>query len=158
MDRFITELRQKSKDCEFGRNEDDMIRDKLVFSINNIRLKERLLRDNALTLRRAMDTCRSAELAKSQIQAMQTSQVVQDTSVDALRKATGQTRMGSWNKSKTSSKRHVTTTVCHKCGNKHEPRQCPAYGAVCHKCGKNNHFSRYVELALRKAATTRQRQ
>ncbi|XP_077958260.1 uncharacterized protein LOC120817910 isoform X2 [Gasterosteus aculeatus] len=64
---------------------------------------------------------------------MQTSQVVQDTSVDALRKATGQTCTGSWNKSKTSSKRHVTT-VCHKCGNKREPRQCPAYGAVCHKC------------------------
>ena len=32
VDRFITELRQKSKDCKFGRNEDDMIRDKLVFS------------------------------------------------------------------------------------------------------------------------------
>ena len=39
-DRFITELRQKSKDCEFGGNEDDMIRDKLVFSINDTRLKE----------------------------------------------------------------------------------------------------------------------
>lgn len=42
VDRFITELRQKSKDCEFGRHEDDMIRDKLVFSINDTRLKERL--------------------------------------------------------------------------------------------------------------------
>ena len=130
VDRFITELRQKSKDCEYGRNEDDMIRDKLVFSINDIRPKERLLRDIELTLRTAMDTCRSAELAKSQMKAMQTLQVVQDTAVDALRKATGKTRTGSWNKSKTSSKGHVTTTICHKCGNKHEPRQCPAYGAV----------------------------
>ncbi|KAK0139061.1 hypothetical protein N1851_024415 [Merluccius polli] len=141
VDRFITELRQKSKNCEFGRNEEDMIRDKLVFSINDTRLKERLLRDNELTLRKAIDTCRSAELAKTQIQAMQTSPVVHDTSVDALRKATGQTRTASWNKSKTSSKKQGTT-VCHKCGNKHEPRQCPAYGAVCHKCGKNNHFSK----------------
>lgn len=73
VDRFITELRQKSKDCEYGRNEDDMIRDKLVFSINDTRLKERLLRDNALTLHRATETCRSAELAKTQIQAMQAS-------------------------------------------------------------------------------------
>lgn len=38
VDRYITELRQKSKDCEFGRNVDDMIRDKLVFSINDTRL------------------------------------------------------------------------------------------------------------------------
>ena len=89
VDRFITELRLKSKDCEFGRNENDMIRDKLVFSMNDTRLKERLLHDNALTLRRAIETCRSAELAKTQIPA---SPVVHDTSVDALRKATGQTR------------------------------------------------------------------
>ena len=150
VDRFITELRQKSKDCEYGRNEDDMIRDKLVFSINDIRPKERLLRDIELTLRTAMDTCRSAELAKSQMKAMQTLQVVQDTAVDALRKATGKTRTGSWNKSKTSSKGHVTTTICHKCGNKHEPRQCPAYGAVCHTCGKNNHFSKVCRAGTEK--------
>ena len=79
LDIFITELRQKSKDCQFGRKEDDMIRDKLVFSINDSRLKERLLCDNALTLRRAIETCRSAELAKTQIQVMQASPVVHDT-------------------------------------------------------------------------------
>lgn len=37
VDRFITELRQKSEDCEFGRHEDDMIRDKLVFSIKRLK-------------------------------------------------------------------------------------------------------------------------
>uniref|UniRef100_A0A3B4T1P7 Reverse transcriptase/retrotransposon-derived protein RNase H-like domain-containing protein n=1 Tax=Seriola dumerili TaxID=41447 RepID=A0A3B4T1P7_SERDU len=81
---------------------------------------------------------------------MQTSHVVQDTAVDALRKATGQTRAGNWNKNKMSSKRHVTTTLCHKCGNKHEPRQCPAYAAVCHKCGKNNHFSKVCKSSTEK--------
>lgn len=65
-----------------------MIRDKLVFSINDTRLKERMLRDNELTLRRAIEVCRSAELAKTQIQAMQMSPVAQDTSVDVLQKAT----------------------------------------------------------------------
>lgn len=38
--KFITELCQKSKDCEFAGTEDDMIRDKLVFSISDINLKE----------------------------------------------------------------------------------------------------------------------
>ena len=90
VDRFITELRQKSKDCEFGRNEVDMIRDKVMLSINDTRLKERLLRDNELTLCKAVDICRSAELAKTQIQVMQ-NPVAHDTLVDALRKATGQT-------------------------------------------------------------------
>lgn len=70
VDRFVTELRQRSKDCEFGRSEDDMLRDKLVFSINDTRLKERLLRETGLTLQRAVDMCRSTELGKTQIQAM----------------------------------------------------------------------------------------
>ena len=30
---------------------------------------------------------------------------------------------------------------CKKCGNKHEPRKCPAYGKTCLKCKKPNHFA-----------------
>lgn len=112
-----------------------------MFSINDTHLKERLLRDNALTLLKAIDVCRSAELAKTQMQAMQTPHVVQDAAVDAVKKAERRTHTGGWNKSNSSAMRK-TISVCHKCGNKHEPRQCPAYGAACHKCGKNNHFSK----------------
>lgn len=120
VDRFITELRQKSKDCEFGRNEDDMVRDKLVFSINDTRLKERMLRESELTLRKAIEICRSAKLAKTQIQAMQSSPVVHDASVDALKKTTGQMRTGSHVRSKSYIKKQAT--ACPKCGNKHKPR------------------------------------
>ena len=60
--------------------------------------------------------------------------------------------MGSWNKSKTSSRKQATT-VCHKCGNKYEPRQSPAYGAVCHKCGKNNHFSKMCRAGTEKSSS-----
>lgn len=42
---------------------------------------------------------------------------------------------------------------CHKCGNKHESRQCPAYGATCHKCGKNNHFSKVCRANAEKISS-----
>lgn len=90
VDKFITELRQKSKDCEFGRSEDDMLRDKLVFSIDDSRLKERLLRETDLTLRKAIDICRSTELTKTQIRAMQTTPATHDMCVEAIEKARGQ--------------------------------------------------------------------
>ena len=151
VDRFITELRQKSKDCEFGRSEDDMLRDKLVFSINDSRLKERLLRENGLALRRAIEICRSTELAKTQIQAMQTAPATHDTPVEAIEKAKGQKRAESWNK---NAKTQPTAT-CQKCGRKHEPRQCPAYGAVCHKCGKSNHFSKVCRAVSMKSGNYR---
>ncbi|XP_060789528.1 uncharacterized protein LOC132894151 isoform X2 [Neoarius graeffei] len=89
VDRFITELRQKSKDCEFGRSEDDMMRDKLVFSINDPRLKERLLRENGLALQRAIDICRSTELAKTQIQVTQMTPFTYHALIDAVEKTKG---------------------------------------------------------------------
>lgn len=100
------------------------------FSINETRMKERLLCDNELTLHKATEICKSTELAKTQIQAMQIAPVVQGTSVDAIKKTKEQIWMGDWNKDK-RNKKHITNE-CHKCGNRHEPRQCPAYGAVCH--------------------------
>ncbi len=75
VDRFITELRQKSKDCEFGPSENDMLRDKPVFSITNPSLKERLLHENEFALHRAIEICRAAKLTKAQIQAMQNAAV-----------------------------------------------------------------------------------
>ena len=30
---------------------------------------------------------------------------------------------------------------CGKCGYKHEPHKCQAFGKLCHKCKKKNHFS-----------------
>ncbi|GAA6102337.1 transcription factor E3 isoform X1 [Tachysurus ichikawai] len=87
VDRFITELRQKGKDCEFGASENDMLRDKLVFSITNPSLKERLLRENDLSLHRAIEICRATELAKTQIQAMQNATAVQDSQINAIDKA-----------------------------------------------------------------------
>lgn len=74
---------------------------------------------------KAIDVCRSAELAKTQMQAMQTPHVVQDAAVDAVKRAERRTHTGSLNKNNSSAMRK-TTSVCHKCGNKHEPRQCPA--------------------------------
>uniref|UniRef100_A0A8C5G2J8 Oocyte zinc finger protein XlCOF22-like n=1 Tax=Gouania willdenowi TaxID=441366 RepID=A0A8C5G2J8_GOUWI len=58
---FITELRQKSKDCEFGIIENDMLRDKLVLSITDAHLKKRLLQERCLTLYRAIEICRATE-------------------------------------------------------------------------------------------------
>lgn len=55
IEKYVTELRQKSKDCEFGASENDMIRDMIVFRMNDQRLKERLLREPSLTLEKAID-------------------------------------------------------------------------------------------------------
>ena len=47
-----------------------MIRDKFVFSILNLAVKERLLREDKLTLEKAISMARASEASKEQIKAM----------------------------------------------------------------------------------------
>lgn len=151
VDRFITELRQKSKDCEFGQSENDMLRDKMVFSITDTHLKERLLRENGLTLHRAIEICRATELAKTQIQVMQTTHATRDAQVAAIAKAPGRKKAGTW----TKANKKPASGDCRRCGKTHEPRQCPAYGAVCHNCGKRNHFSKVCRAATSSSSSNK---
>ena len=42
IDKFVTELRQRARMCEFKETQDLMIRDKIVFSVSDARLREKL--------------------------------------------------------------------------------------------------------------------
>ena len=145
IEKYVTELKQKSKDCEFYTTENDMIRDKIVFSMNDQRLKERLLREPNLTLERAIDTCRAAETAKVQMLAMNAA--AQEMSVLAVHKNSRQgqkTRTPPIQRTQDMGQRHET---CKQCGKSHQPRQCPAYGVSCHNCGKQNHYAKMCRSA-----------
>ena len=68
-DPWIKDLRIIAKDCEFA-EEDNMIRDKIVFGVYDTKVQERMLRKNDLTLKDAADTCRAAESSQNQIAEM----------------------------------------------------------------------------------------
>lgn len=120
-----------------------MIRDKIVFSMNDQRLKERLLREPNLPLEKAIDTCRAAETARAQIQAMGTA--TQERAVHVVHKKKHKDSQP-WNKGRKPPVQHTQNSgqgnTCRKCGKSHQPRQCPAYGVACHKCGKQNHYAK----------------
>ncbi|GBL81228.1 hypothetical protein AVEN_143560-1 [Araneus ventricosus] len=75
-----TNLRKLVKSCEFGNLADSVVRDRIVLAIAGSGLQERLLREGNLSLARAAEICRAAELSKKQAQTVQTK------SVDALQK------------------------------------------------------------------------
>jgi hypothetical protein len=55
IDKFITVLKTRAKSYEFRGKTDSMILDGIVFGVNDIRLKERLLRESSvLTLEKAV--------------------------------------------------------------------------------------------------------
>lgn len=66
IDSHVTALKQLAKSCEFSELQDSLIRDRIVCGIQIPGVKARLLRDADLTLRKAIDICRIAEISKAQ--------------------------------------------------------------------------------------------
>ena len=56
-DKWLKEMRVIAKDCEFA-EEDNMIRDKIVFGVYDKKVQERMLRNSNLSLKDAIDLCR----------------------------------------------------------------------------------------------------
>ena len=137
IDQFITELKTRAKSCEFGAQQDSLIRDRIVFGVSDTRLKERLLRESSdLTLEKAASLCRAAEASAKQLKEVQTSEKVPVHAVKPRNKPTKPAPATS----KTS--RPLQQFNCKNCGTKHYPRSCPAFGRHCHLCKGKHHYAR----------------
>ena len=142
-DQYVTELKLIANNCNFGSLEDELIRDRLVYVTNSERVKERLLREEELTLLKALKICCADEQSNKQLEAMKT-----DEDVHAIYKPKeskvnkDQFKLNTKRKNfmKRNDKQHESTFKCKYCGKSHAPKQCPAFGKKCHNCGKNNHF------------------
>ena len=75
-DETADELKLIAKNCNFGSLEDELIRDRLVYGTYSERVKERLLREEELTLLKALKICRADEQSNKQLKAMKTEEDV----------------------------------------------------------------------------------
>ena len=73
---FCAELRRLSEFCEFGNTLNDMLRDRLVCGINDIKLQRRLLAERGLTFAKAFELAQAAELAEKNAMDIQHSTTV----------------------------------------------------------------------------------
>lgn len=126
-DSFLTELRKAVKTTGY-KDQDDMIRDRIVMGIWEHSTQERLLREGKLTLNKAIDLCRATEVSKSQAKVLQN-----ESHINSLRKrGNGQGTRDNENKK----------VLCKYCGYKHMKNiKCPAFGKTCANCQGKNHFA-----------------
>ena len=115
-----------------------MLRDRFVFGLLDDSLKERLLRENDLSLTKAIEIAQRQESSKQQIKEM-----VTKSSVHAL------------SSRKQRSKDSDVLIKCGNCGKHHKPKQCPAYGHKCDICrklqecvGTSNFRSKHKQFAI----------
>jgi hypothetical protein len=132
-DTFVGRLQTAARSCEFGEQHDWLVRDRIVHCIADDRIRAKLLRTQSnITLQQAMAMCRSEELCKKHISAMQTQEQV--IVVDAVNKKPLS------KKSEEPRRRQKADEACNNCGRVHDFGACPAKGRQCYKCQGWNHF------------------
>ena len=104
--------------------------------IDNNAVRERLLRDNALTLDKAISTVRAAETSQAQDKNL-TNKPIETATVQAI-------------KANPKSDPQQNGKPCRRCGTKHLINQCPAYGQTCLKCQGKNHYAKMCFSPRRK--------
>ena len=129
IEEFYRVLKDLVRFCNYGNEEESIIRDRFVVGLIDQKLKEKLQLIHDLTLKKALETARQHELIKSQMKAQQ-------AEVDLVSKK----QFNSFRPSSSKSSNHKAN--CGRCGRQHFPGQCPAHGKECLKCGGKNHFAK----------------
>mgnify|MGYP000754315237 CR=1 FL=1 len=150
IDQFVTELRTLAESCEWGELKDDLICTRIVRGISLNTVRERLLRSETdLTLQKAIDMCRIAELSKqhmkifgeetvqasvSRVRHQSTGRPEEQRRKESKRQESKQTPQGSTS--------NDADKECRNCGSKHLEGHCPALGRGCNNCRKLNHYAK----------------
>lgn len=127
VDEFVNRIRKLASSCQFGTLTEELIRDKLVLGISDQSTKLRLLKEEDLTLNKAVNICRSSEIAHIQLKSMK----VPSKEVEEVHAVHGKTHRKSnktpFNGGKTklratkdhqpaSKSHHSSKRKCYRCG------------------------------------------
>ena len=120
---FVAELKKLSEYCEFGDSLDNMLRDRLVCGLRDVKVQRRLLAEGKLTFAKAFELAQVAELTDKNVADLQRPQTPE--AVHAVK------RSGS-----------PPQNSCFRCRGKHKASDSRFKGAECYCCGEKGHLAR----------------
>ena len=130
---FVRSLHDLAVHCNFGDQEQEHIRDRLIAGMLDKDLPRDLqMEQDTLTLTTAVDKARHKELVQSNI--------TEGAAVNYVKRDTNKKKFQKSNGAKTKGK----SQKCKNCGYVHrssKPDACPAIGKTCIKCSKVGHFA-----------------
>jgi hypothetical protein len=161
----LTDIKTLVKSCDYGNQEDKILRDRIVFGQKHYKkLQNKLLEavqlHGGLDLTKAINMCRIDETTEKN------KKVIQEVgegavAVDAVRQSfKGGVAANPKEKDhalryksqhQDGAKKHVATNFskpfdCTNCGTKHRVRECPEFQKECSACGRLNHFAKTCRI------------
>ena len=146
VDAFITDLYCLSEHCEFGALREELIRDRIVVGLQDVKLSEKLQMDSSLTLQTAINKARQNESVKKQQEILRSGSTDPPASpeVDEVNEAKGK---------RDGRPHYPKKKKCMRCGStseNHSRQKCPARDATCVRCNKRGHFAKVCLSAPKK--------
>lgn len=155
-DNFLTDLLNKSINCEFGPMKDELVRDIIIVGIKDNNLKERLLRESEISLETTISICKATELSHRQVREMTTDSTDAETVLNIKRQGRTTRKCFKCGAPWAPSHQCRATTAaktCYTCGASWDPsHECPAKGTICKICGKENHYARVCRFKIKHVA------
>ena len=142
---YITALYTLSEDCDYRALREELIRDRLVVGIRDVKLSERLQMDPNLTLQKAKKMVRQVGAVQEQQLILKGESSSDPIQVDHLRgkpRARTSPVFKPQSRKRPSPKLTTSPKQCSRCGKgSHKKDECPARDAVCHKCLRKGHYA-----------------
>ena len=141
IEKWFNALKSLAANCNFQDLRDPHIRDRIVLSLEDHPLRERLIEQGtALTLEKCIEVCRAAETSKARSQTTNSNNNTNAIKVVETNR-TSQRPPSQATGKKPPSSAPALQRNCKYSGRQHGPRKCLAYGKECSFCHKLNHFS-----------------
>ena len=134
---YVAELRKLSEHCGYGQSLDEMLRDRLVCGMAEVRTQQRLLAEVDLTFEKAMKIAQAMELAERDAKALRHPGTHPVESVHKVHGGTACSQSSTDRKPSSAGRK-----PCYRCGAQHDPALCCFREVVCHACGKKGHIKK----------------
>ena len=144
---FATELRTLSAECEFENLIDSLIKDMIICGVNDKALRERMLRERKIDLKKAIELGQAAEQTKQHAKQLSNQMNRSLNKMTRCSKESKKQSVAAAAPGDTEEKQHKHDRSrmikhCKFCTGNHPRGHCAAFGQKCNKCHQNNHFAK----------------
>ena len=131
---FVTRLRKAAKDCDFGTDTDNQIRDAVLNKCTSTYIKRKLLEEGqGLNLTRTLEVAAKCEKIETQLAALS----VKGEESESINRINERSNNPS---TSTQGRFQGRYKICGLLGHFGRDPQCPAGGKTCRKCRGKDHF------------------